>query len=425
MKKIFKILLFTALCFLLLESVSFAEMVKYDSTSLQIDSSEATDTAGNYLMYLSIPHYPKAKLSLIEEAINYFHSISLILKTLVIMTIFFLFSIISLFTFVLFKRSYERIITNKKAAVKARYSEFLARYLYSDEEYELPDHMLLQMHKKFYREIFMDLLLDLHSNITGEISDKLIGLYNLLNLKRFSIAKVYNRNWHIKVQGFRELAQMSVMDANKEISKYINNKNIILRIESELALVKLQQDYPLHFLETLTYKFTDWGQINMYDTFVFHNIEVPSFKSVLDSNNESVIVFALRMIGLYRQKNAFKDVLILLNHESEVVRENAILALKHLRMPETLEYLREIFEKETYQNKIFILETMIVLHERSNLPFLVNKMYKEDFNIRLESAISLHKIGADGDRVLDDLLVDVDFEMLRIIRHAKDDRIHA
>ena len=47
-----------------------------------------------------------------------------------------------------------------------------------------------------------------------------------------------------------------------------------------MALVKLHLDYPLHFLENLKYKFTDWGQINVYDTFIFHNIEVPQFAVV-------------------------------------------------------------------------------------------------------------------------------------------------
>lgn len=424
MYKLINILFFLFLV-IFLQPVLNAQTEKNDSIVSELDSVETTDTTGNYLMYLSIPHYPKVKLTLVKAAIEYFNSITLILKILIIMTIFFLLSIVALFSFVLSKRTYEMVMNNKKAAIKARYSEFLARYLYSDEEYELPEHMLKQMQDKFSREIFMDLLLDLHSNISGEISDKLIGLYNSLGLKKYSIAKVHSRNWHIKAHGFRELAQMNVTEANHEIFKYINHKNIILRIESELALVKLHLDYPLHFLENLTYKFTDWGQINMYDTFVFHNIELPSFKGVLDSNNESVIIFSLRMIGLYRQKDAFKDVLVLLNHESEVVRENAIFALKHLRMPESLSYLRDIFEKETHSNKILILETMIILHDRSNLNFLVHTMHMADFNIRLEAAISLHRIGADGDRILDDLLVDANREMLRIITHAKDDRIHA
>lgn len=369
--------------------------------------------------------YPVRKISLREKISGFLNSIPPLLYILIIMMFYFILSILVLLVIVIIRRF--RLIRHehKLKQLREKYAGILTAYIYSDFTIDLSVMLKYEMKNKQHREIFMEQMLDLHSNLSGETADSLVALYHKTDLKKYTIQKVLNKNWHIKATGIRELAQMKVVEMNDTLFTYINDKNVVLQIEAELALVKLHADYPLHFLKGMNRRFTDWGQMNVYDTLVFHNLEIPAFKEMLDHKNESVVVFCLRMIALYRQMDAATDLLKTLHHPGEAVREQAINTLKKMEIIEFDHFFKEIYQKETKNNKLLLLSALDQAYEHSNLEFLVNLILNDgDFAIRLEAAKSLFKAGSEGELLLDALEVKADAGLAAVIKHAKDKRIN-
>ena len=74
---------------------------------------------------------------------------------------------------------------------------------------------------------------------------------------------------------------MNIKDANNEIYKALNSKNEILRMEAQIALVRLSDDNPFEFLSQLNRPFSLWEQITLHELIIQHNLSCPSFKKWL------------------------------------------------------------------------------------------------------------------------------------------------
>ena len=139
----------------------------------------------------------------------------------------------------------------------------------------------------YSRQVLIEQMIDVSVNLKGEESKKLIGLYKYLGLDKDSLARARDYRWHKKIKGFRELAFMNIKDANDIIHKALNSSNEILRMEAQIALVRLSDNDHFDFLSQLKRPFSLWEQITLHDLIIQHNIPVPEFKKWLTSANDS------------------------------------------------------------------------------------------------------------------------------------------
>ena len=89
------------------------------------------------------------------------------------------------------------------------------------------------------RQVLIDQIIDVMINLKGEIKQKAKDLYLSLGLKKDSMVKARSRKWHLKIKGYRELAFMDIRDANEHIIRSLESNNEILRMEAQIALVRL------------------------------------------------------------------------------------------------------------------------------------------------------------------------------------------
>jgi len=279
-----------------------------------------------------------------ERVMNFYRDGGLAVHVLVIIIGVLIFSLFSLFITIIINRIWKTTKRGEIEKLKLLYQEQLAAYLF-DEEIEQVEFK--DMQNQFYRQIFTDVLMDFHSNLHGETADKLRNLYFNLELHKDSIDKIKNSNWHIKAKGFREVAQLDVKEAAPLLRKFINAKNPILRIDAQVAMVKLSDDNPLGFLNNIDYELSYWEQINIYDTLLYHQINVDSFEPFLNNPNPSVVVFAVRMIGYFKHVDAAEKVKNLFNDNSHEVRLAAVKTIGEFEDPLHNEALRTLFLKET------------------------------------------------------------------------------
>ncbi len=286
------------------------------------------------------------KQSLWQRARSIYIHAPLKVKVLLVILVYLIVSLFVLFVVILINRQLKTKKRRRIKELKQEFQEQIADFLFNDDVDTIE---FKGINDKMNRQIFIDELRFLHSNLYGEAASKLRDMYFNLDLHKDSLKKVYSKRWYLKSKGFKEVAQLDVKDANDYISRFVNDKNPIIRVEAQVALVKLSDENPLGFLDNLKYTLSDWEMINIYDTLIYHQINIDSFEPWLDNQNHSVVVFALRMIMLFKHVNAIPKVKQLLFHEHPEIRLAAIKALKPMESEECVPELLQLFKDETYR----------------------------------------------------------------------------
>lgn len=360
-------------------------------------------------------------------------------KILIIILLYLVLSILVLFLSILINRQIKTRQRKKHNDLKNEYQEQLASFLFDDDVERIE---FKGINKKTNRQIFIDELMDLHNNLHGEAANKLKDLYFNLSLHKDSLNKFYKGRWDKKAKGLSELSQMDVKDANDKIKEYVNSKNPILRTQAQVAMVKLAEEDPLSFLDSLETELSYWEQVNIYDALIYHQISIESFERWLDNKNPSVVIFALRMIGLFKHVSSGEKVRELLFHDSSEIAHAAVKSMKQLELVDYVEDLKVLYRSETLKlvniletqrkNKdekdIKSLDDLIPRRIRfeiidcfqatvtpQDLPFLeqVVKEQESSYKIRLLAVKIMLSIQPEGEARLNDLLKNSDDELIK------------
>ncbi len=268
-------------------------------------------------------------------------------------------------------------------------------------------------------------MIDVSINLKGDDAKKLLGLYKHLGLDKDSIKRAYDYRWHKKIKGFRELAFMNIKDANDALYKAINSSNEILRMEAQIALVRLSEENPFEFLFHLTRPFSLWEQITLHELIIQHDLPVPSFKTWLTSPNPTVVMFALRMIREFKQKDAEDGVRETLLHPSPMVKQLAVQVAGDLEMRSTLETMKKMYKNQDYPVCLEIIKSMGKMPDLSMMGFLKLVLDKEDdVHLQIEATKAIENNGEEGVKALVKLMKSEYKNYNIIVRHVLDRRIY-
>jgi len=350
---------------------------------------------------------------------------ALLIKVLIAFIIYSIFSMLVLLVVILLHRNKLELVEKISQELKEKYQGLLMDYLFDEEhEPEILERINKAAGDKFKREILMNQMQDLMVNLSGDAADRLSELYYKLDLDRDSEEKALGPKWHIKVKGFRELALMNVTRVNDEIIRCLHSKNSILRMEAQLALVRLGEEDRFAFLDHLERPFTLWEQLNVHQTIVSHNLEIPSFERWLNSDNPTVVIFSLRMISLFSQTGSWKKVAEHLDSPFEKVREEAVHTLGELRVKEALPNLKQHYKDEIYENSLEIVKAIRKMPDESVLNFLKLVIDKEDdIQLQIEAAKAIYEMGDPGIKALQKIMKSEYKNYQIIIKHVLDRRI--
>lgn len=302
-----------------------------------------------------------------------------------------------------------------------KYSQFVVRYLIDEISDEEMDE-LKGLKSRFNRKIITVVLIAIDTAEHADVSSKVRKLYLDLGLDKDSKKKLRKR-WHHKIKGIRELSHMRVKSENKYIMDFLQKSNEILRIESQMGLIKLLPFVPFAFLDSQEKPFTVWEQINVFDLIRKKRIEIPEFHLWLDHWNDSVVMFCLDMIRVLKQKEAVPKVLELVNHDNDLVKGKVIKTLVDLENKDAVSKLKELYILEELPNQINIIRSIGHLRLESEIDFLLECLQDEEFKIRMECCKSIALIGEKGTAKLNSMKSTADDELERIITHVLDPRI--
>jgi hypothetical protein len=277
----------------------------------------------------------------------------------------------------------------------------------------------------YRRQVLIDQMIDVSVNLKGDSREKLTKLYIDLELDSDSLARAKSRRWHKKIKGFRELAFMGIKEGNEEMVKVLNSRNEILRMEAQIALVRLSDSDHFEFLSHLKRPFSLWEQITLHDLIIQHDMPVPEFKTWLSSENPTVVMFSLRMIREFRQAEAEPELRKVMLHRDPRVSRLAIEVAGDLNMRSTLETMKRMYKFQEYNNCLEIVRSIGKMPEASMLGFLKLVLDKEDdVQLQIEAVKAIENMGETGVQALVKVMKSEYKNYNIIVRHVLDRRIY-
>lgn len=385
--------------------------------------SVITATQRNFLSIYSESVEKDRGSTFYAKVLFYYNKAHYLFKIILFLNLFFMTSVIIMFIIVFSRRLWKGYIAFKRNKCKNRYCDFITDWLYEEHTMSVPESLINELKDWVNRDVFTSELLSLHANLTGDSAEKLVELFHLAGLKKYSIRKVQHSFWHVKAKGFRELAQMKFKEGNRLISKYLNSGNAMLRLEAQLAWIQLNPDDPLSFYDDPKIQLTEWGLLN--SLLSLKKIDtIPDFGRWLQSSNKSVTLSALKMSGIFKQFENVDLVTQRLDDTDPEIRHEAICALGKMALLSPGYKLQQRFPKEELKNRTEIIRSLTMISDSSYVPLFEDVLLNEtDINLRILTAkglISLDGIGSDR---LDSVFRKADSVLQKIIIHAKDDRI--
>jgi hypothetical protein len=356
------------------------------------------------------------------KRIKYFGESYAFVNALIITILICIGTMITLLIVILMNRRRMENEAKLKQYLMEKYQSLIVDYLYGSAT---PEEFRLIASDNYSRQVLIDQMIDVSVNLKGEESKRLLGLYKHLGLDRDSLARARDYRWHKKIKGFRELAFMNIKVANDAIFKALNSSNEILRMEAQIALVRLSDENHFEFLFHLKRPFSLWEQITLHDLIIQHNIPVPPFKKWLVSSNDTVVLFALRMIREFKQGDAEEDIKITLQHASQSVRLLAVQVAGDLQIYSALEIMKKMYKNQDYKTCLEIVRSMGKMPDPSMMGFLKLVLDKEDdVQLQIEATKSIEKMGEEGVKALVKIMKSEYKNYSIIVRHVLDRRIN-
>ena len=182
-------------------------------------------------------------------------------------------------------------------------------------------------------QIMIDQIMTLRQNLYGRAPSVLDEIYALLDLHLFSIQKLKSPRLKIKAVGIRELTNLSYDEAVSEVesSKQADSKAFMGN-----TLLALARDgkKDLSFIDSYRGELTHWMQMNIHHHLLeADHMTLPDFNRWFNSSNISVVLFAIKMSGVFRQRTAIPDLKALLSHPRIAIVEAATNALHAIGSP--------------------------------------------------------------------------------------------
>lgn len=404
------------------QEVNTAETVNDDYQASKVE------TARNDINYDTVKVVSKQKkLSFyqqLKENVNTQSDKSFFIWLLIVLIIYFFLNLIVVITIVFISRIRKIRKERKIKKLEEEFQILLAEFLFDPGAEKTAYNKLRSTSGSFKRNILLDELMKLCVDLAGEVLEKLKVLYFNMELDKDSIQKLSNRRWYIKVKGCRELTRMKAYNAKSEIEKLLNSNNEILRAEAQMALIELNEENPYYFLEKLTQQFLPWEQLNVHVMMQRNAYEIPDFSKWLMVENETVVLFAIEMIRVYRQIMNAPKIIKFFKHPNKSLREAAIIAAGELGYVELVPELMKIYNEVEDEYKVLILRSMQRLADDGNKDFLRGIVESNTPQyIKLEAAKAMFALGVKGQIELKRYTQTSDSELNAIVKHVFDERI--
>ena len=292
----------------------------------------------------------------------------------------------------------------------------------STQKFTVPGRLQKLLKNSHFRKLLSGKLVAAKRNMTGGASDNLTQLYKQLDLDKRAIEMLDSSSWYLKALALQQLGIMGLQEYEEKIFGYVNHKRGLIRVEAQNAILKFQGFGGLRFLDTASYPITEWQQIKLLDELSqLPNEHFTGIDVWLSSTNDTVILFALKLVKTYHRFELYDQVKECLNHTNPEVRRQAIGVLKELPNHETASDLITVYPAENTRNQITILHVLESVSTGSEISFLSGLLDDESDEIKFNTVRTLASLGAEGMEVVMQHPMSDKFPLNQIIAQIKEE----
>lgn len=270
-------------------------------------------------------------------------------------------------------------------------------------EYHLEQIRLMTGRSAFRNDVLISLLLDIKKNLLGSSAMAVLSLYDTLGLEHHSRKKLRSFSWQKRAQAIRELGEMKRTRCIVDIFRFINSRNPLLRQESFMALVRLQETNPFSFLDRYREVITPWMQLTIHAFLRHEDVRrLPQFSQWFHNPNPSVRLFSLNMAKQFHQREALPTIAELISDKDADIATAALDAIIEM---EAFEYAGTIIRE---LHKAHGGKLIACIHAAGKLgepeltaAELERYLAHPDYTVRFATAKALHRLGSVGREKLD------------------------
>lgn len=300
---------------------------------------------------------------------------------------------------------------NKRDKQKARWqvktNVLITKTIFFEEDEQTPFSININkrikelLNKRLFRKLLIDELVTSNNSLAGVAAENLSKLYKQLGLRKESEKNLKSSKWHIKAMAIKQLATMHFDDFPPELFKLTNHKNEYIRMEAQTSIVKYHGFEGLEFLNHIKYPVSEWHQLNLLKE--LSNIPSGDFKGIenwLQSTNDTVIIFALKLSASYHQFQLYDQIVECLKHENQKVRLQCIKCLREIYEDTTAAHLIRIYNDEPKAHQLAILSALKEIASPDSLSFLKRQLGSDDDQIKIAATRALFKCGPEGEEIV-------------------------
>lgn len=345
-----------------------------------------------------------------------------LLVLLLLLGFVFIFNVFLVSLILILVSFYKQARESYQVRLNAQLEDTFTRFLFYDLPEEEAIAELSKVNTDLGKTLLIDIFVNYQRNLSGEYRDRILALYEKLELYKISEKRTRSIHTYKRVKGIRELANMYPAKAKEFILKFVQDKNDRVRTEAQIAYAYLDSEASFDFLDNLDQPLSTWAQLNILNHVKLHERQVPSFSRWIDSPNEDVEIFSIRMMDYFQQSENAEQIIHKLDHASETVRNYAYKAIRHLNLLEAKAIVQGKYAEETYENKIEILRATAELGDESDLEFLKPMLKEDGIQLKILACKAIYSIGPAGKEFLAEYSETDDVELQNYIEHIKDQR---
>lgn len=278
-------------------------------------------------------------------------------RFLEIATIFLSLLIISIISIILFHLLQKAKLKQRQLSFQKKFNDLISEVAICESEEELDSVFInegyqeifdLYQHTQIDRSFMIDELARACKEFSGITRTNIRWLFQKTTLKKDLQEKLKDKRWFIVAKTVQQIAYLQLKDMLPNIFLLANHNNDWVRMEAQVATVKLVGFDGLRFLNVISYPFSGWQQLRLIQELSCHSIE--KFDNIghwLKSKNKSVVELAIRLAGIYQRYEFYDSVVQCVSHSSASISEQAIETIGKISNEKTSELLINIFPKAT------------------------------------------------------------------------------
>jgi hypothetical protein len=342
----------------------------------------------------------------IDEMINYLRQHFFIQQTLFNAIIIFGVLIIILIAFIFIYLFRKKKRWQRKVFLQTSLNNFIGEIAICESENELnnifsnPDHQrtIRQFQKReLDRNLLITELAETSKKFRGTTMDNILWLFEKMNLDKQLLKNLSQKKWHKKAKAIQQLAYLQQKNSIKNIFSFTNHENDALRMEAQIAIVKMIGFEGLNFLNNVTHPVSEWQQLRLIEELSSRTaVDLDNIHEWLKSKNLTVINFALRLVEIYRLYDFYDEVKHLLSHFSMTICKTAVVTISQISNETTADLLVAYYPGYDSLTQMKILEILQVDGTKNQLPFLFSLLNYADDSYKLGAAKAIVKISKSG-----------------------------